>query len=46
MNPLLVAEGLSKFYGARIGCRNVSFALEPAKCLPSWVNPAPARPRS
>ncbi len=33
MNPLLVAEGLSKFYGARIGCRNVSFALEPGEVL-------------
>ncbi len=33
MNPLLVAEGLSKFYGQRIGCRNVSFALEPGEVL-------------
>ncbi|MCA0401839.1 MAG: phosphonate C-P lyase system protein PhnK [Proteobacteria bacterium] len=33
MNPLLVAEGLSKFYGARIGCRDVRFALEPGEVL-------------
>jgi putative phosphonate transport system ATP-binding protein len=32
-SPLLVAEGLSKFYGLRIGCRNVSFALQPGEVL-------------
>ncbi|MCU0819757.1 MAG: phosphonate C-P lyase system protein PhnK [Beijerinckiaceae bacterium] len=32
-SPLLVAEGLSKFYGSRIGCRNVNFALQPGEVL-------------
>ncbi len=31
--PLLVAEGLSRFYGSRIGCRDVSFELYPGEVL-------------
>jgi putative phosphonate transport system ATP-binding protein len=31
--PLLVAEGLSRFYGPRIGCRDVSFELYPGEVL-------------
>ncbi|HSI40969.1 MAG TPA: phosphonate C-P lyase system protein PhnK [Xanthobacteraceae bacterium] len=31
--PLLVAEGLSKSYGARIGCRNVSLELHAGEVL-------------
>ncbi|MGL5447697.1 MAG: phosphonate C-P lyase system protein PhnK [Rhabdaerophilum sp.] len=31
--PLLIAEGLSKFYGNRIGCRGVSFDLQPGEVL-------------
>jgi putative phosphonate transport system ATP-binding protein len=31
--PLLVAEGLGKAYGARIGCEAVSFALHPGEVL-------------
>jgi putative phosphonate transport system ATP-binding protein len=33
MNPLLSAEGLTKTYGARIGCRDVSFDLFPGEVL-------------
>lgn len=32
-NPLLVVERLSKFYGGRMGCADVSFALEPGEVL-------------
>lgn len=31
--PLLVVERLSKFYGGRMGCADVSFALEPGEVL-------------
>ena len=31
--PLLVAEGLSKWYGKQIGCRDVSFALYPGEVI-------------
>lgn len=31
--PLLVAEGLTKFYGRRLGCRDVSFAIYPGEVL-------------
>jgi len=31
--PLLAAEGVSKSYGTRIGCRNVSFELWPGEVL-------------
>lgn len=33
MSPLLVAEKISKFYGARAGCRDVSFELWPGEVL-------------
>jgi putative phosphonate transport system ATP-binding protein len=33
MTPLLVAEGLSKAYGARLACRDVSFTLDPGEVL-------------
>ena len=29
--PLLVAEGLSKWYGRQLGCRDVSFASTRAR---------------
>ncbi|CAN1505053.1 PhnK ABC-type phosphonate transport system, ATPase component [Rhabdaerophilaceae bacterium] len=32
-SPLLLAEGLTKFYGGRIGCRDVSFELQPGEVL-------------
>jgi putative phosphonate transport system ATP-binding protein len=32
-SPLLVVEKLSKFYGGRMGCADVSFALEPGEVL-------------
>lgn len=32
-DPLLVAEGLTKFYGARLGCRDVSFSLHEGEVL-------------
>ncbi len=31
--PLLIAEGLGRDYGARIGCRDVSFELYPGEAL-------------
>ena len=31
--PLLVAEGLSKWYGKQLGCRDVSFALYPGEVV-------------
>lgn len=31
--PLLIAEGVSKYYGERIGCRDVSFELWPGEVL-------------
>ena len=31
--PLLRAEGVSKFFGAQVGCRNVSFELWPGEVL-------------
>lgn len=31
--PLLQAEGLAKFYGARVGCRDVSFDLQEGEVL-------------
>jgi putative phosphonate transport system ATP-binding protein len=31
--PLLVAEGLSKWYGERLGCRDVSFAVHPGEVV-------------
>jgi putative phosphonate transport system ATP-binding protein len=31
--PLLVAEGLSKFYGRRLGCRDISFELYQGEVL-------------
>jgi len=31
--PLLLCEGLTKFYGDRLGCRDVSFALWPGEVL-------------
>ncbi|KAA5603587.1 phosphonate C-P lyase system protein PhnK [Blastochloris sulfoviridis] len=31
--PLLIAEGLTKFYGARLGCRDVSFTLHAGEVL-------------
>src|SRR5262249_60880356 len=31
--PLLVAEGLSKWYGRRLGCRDVSFAIYPGEVM-------------
>lgn len=33
MSPLLVAEKVSKFYGTRAGCRDVSFELWPGEVL-------------
>lgn len=33
MNPLLTAENVSKFYGPRAGCRDVSFELWPGEVL-------------
>ncbi|WGD31997.1 phosphonate C-P lyase system protein PhnK [Ancylobacter sp. WKF20] len=32
-HPLLIAEGLSKNYGARIGCRDVSLTVHPGEVL-------------
>jgi putative phosphonate transport system ATP-binding protein len=31
--PLLAVEGLTRYYGARVGCRNVSFELYPGEVL-------------
>lgn len=31
--PLLIAEGVSRFYGSRVGCRDVSFSLWPGEVL-------------
>ena len=31
--PLLVAQGLSKWYGRQLGCRDVSFALYPGEVI-------------
>lgn len=31
--PLLIADNLAKFYGARIGCRDVSFSLDAGEVL-------------
>ncbi len=31
--PLLVAEGLTRYYGARLGCRDVSLTLHPGEVL-------------
>ncbi len=31
--PLLTAEGLTKFYGARLGCRDIGFELFPGEVL-------------
>ncbi|NJO54605.1 MAG: phosphonate C-P lyase system protein PhnK [Bacteroidales bacterium] len=31
--PLLVAEGLTRYYGARLGCRDVSFTLHAGEVL-------------
>ena len=31
--PLLIAEGLTKYYGARLGCREVSFTLHAGEVL-------------
>jgi putative phosphonate transport system ATP-binding protein len=31
--PLLAAEGLSKWYGRQLGCRDVSFSLYPGEFL-------------
>src|SRR3989449_9564882 len=31
--PLLVAEGVTKFYGRQLGCRDVSFALHAGEVL-------------
>jgi putative phosphonate transport system ATP-binding protein len=31
--PLLVVEGLTRYYGARVGCRDVSFELYPGEVL-------------
>lgn len=31
--PLLIADGLTKFYGGRIGCADVNFALQPGEVL-------------
>lgn len=31
--PLLIADGLTKFYGGRIGCADVHFALQPGEVL-------------
>jgi putative phosphonate transport system ATP-binding protein len=31
--PLLIAEGLTRYYGARLGCRDVSFTLHPREVL-------------
>ena len=31
--PLLVADGLTKCYGRRLACRDVSFALYPGEVL-------------
>ncbi|KZY38831.1 phosphonate C-P lyase system protein PhnK [Roseovarius sp. HI0049] len=33
MTPLLQVEGVSKFYGARIGCEDVSFELFPGEVM-------------
>ena len=33
MNPLLNVEGISKFYGNRIGCKDVSFDLFPGEVM-------------
>lgn len=32
-NPLLQAENLSRFYGGRVGCRDVSFSLDAGEVL-------------
>lgn len=32
-DPLLVVEGLAKYYGGRMGCADVSFTLEPGEVL-------------
>jgi putative phosphonate transport system ATP-binding protein len=31
--PLLIAEGLSKWYGKQLGCRDVSFAIHPGEVV-------------
>src|SRR5262249_38910544 len=31
--PLLIAEGLSKWYGRQLGCRDVSFVLYPGEVI-------------
>ena len=31
--PLLAVEGLTRYYGARVGCRDVSFELYPGEVL-------------
>ena len=42
--PLLVAEGLSKWYGKQLGCRDVSFALS-GRVIAVVGDPAPAKRR-
>jgi putative phosphonate transport system ATP-binding protein len=32
-DPLLIAEGLAKWYGRQVGCRDVTFALYPGEVL-------------
>ena len=31
--PLLLADGLSKWYGRQLGCRDVSFSLYPGEVI-------------
>ena len=49
---ILEVNGLRKVYTTRFGgasveaLKNINFSVETANTLPSWANPAPARPRS
>ncbi len=43
--PLLKVSDVSKFYGSRIGCRNVSFELYPGEVLAIVGESGSGRPR-
>lgn len=43
--PLLLADGLNKSYGRVQACRDISFALYPARCWRSWASPVRASRR-
>lgn len=45
MTPLLQVRDLSKYYGTRLGCRDVAFDLYPGEVLALSVNPGPENRR-